>query len=167
MDVYGPLNVSLDYRLRFSPTVVKIINQLLDVICKALTSLKPTNDPPQTPSRKRHRISENGGSEVTRRAPSHNSIIFDQEIEYQDHSIKEHGVPEMHAGTLSNATRRLVLEKVQECPFGDDVQLSEKVEPGAVFLSEAPRHSGAAGGGWMKSDIGHRRYVFVKAMASS
>ena len=38
MDVYGPLNVSLDYRLRFSPTVVEIIHQLLDVICETLTS---------------------------------------------------------------------------------------------------------------------------------
>ena len=26
MDVYGPLNVSLDYRLRFSPTAVEIIH---------------------------------------------------------------------------------------------------------------------------------------------
>lgn len=40
MDVYGPLNVSLDYRLRFSPTVVEIIHQLLDVICDTLTSCK-------------------------------------------------------------------------------------------------------------------------------
>ncbi|KAE8155310.1 subtilisin-like protein [Aspergillus avenaceus] len=30
-----------------------------------------------------------------------------------------------------------------------------------------PRHSGPAGGGWMKSDIGHRKYVFAKDMASS
>jgi hypothetical protein len=40
MDVYGPLNVSLDYRLRFSPTVVDIIHQLLDVICDTLVSCK-------------------------------------------------------------------------------------------------------------------------------
>lgn len=40
MDVFGPLNVSLDYRLRFSPTVVEIIHQLLDVICDSLTSRK-------------------------------------------------------------------------------------------------------------------------------
>ena len=37
MDVYGPLNVSLDYRLRYSPTVVEIIHQLLGVICDSLT----------------------------------------------------------------------------------------------------------------------------------
>lgn len=36
MDVYGALNVSLDYRLRFSPLIVDIMHQLLDVICDAL-----------------------------------------------------------------------------------------------------------------------------------
>ncbi|RYP70926.1 hypothetical protein DL769_004817 [Monosporascus sp. CRB-8-3] len=269
MDVYGPLNVSLDYRLRFSPTVVEIIHQLLDVICDTLTSLKPIDDPPQTPSRKRQRISEHGDSEVRRRAddddasdsdsdvdqaeeniskitdtiggtvtrlfrlsnavrksakanrarkieryrddeeankaiaelrlytecyirfrfpmapdslrsalveanalrlrrlyyqrshrrridltwishmqnahghtwecraPSHDPIIFDQEIQYREHSIKEHGVPETHAGTLSSAARRPVLDKVLECPFGDDFQPPEKVESSAVFSSEA------------------------------
>lgn len=40
MDVYGPLNISLDYRLRFSPTVVEILHQLLDIICDALVSCK-------------------------------------------------------------------------------------------------------------------------------
>lgn len=40
MDVFGPLNVSLDYRLRYSPTVVDIIHQLLGVICNALASRK-------------------------------------------------------------------------------------------------------------------------------
>ena len=40
MDVYGPLNVSLDYRLRYSPIVVEIIHQLLDVICDTLLSRK-------------------------------------------------------------------------------------------------------------------------------
>jgi hypothetical protein len=40
MDVFGPLNVSLDYRLRYSPTIVQIIHQLLDVICNSLTSRK-------------------------------------------------------------------------------------------------------------------------------
>ena len=71
------------------------------------------------------------------RAPSHSPIIFDQEIQYKEHSIKEHGVPEAHAGTLSSAARRPVLNKVLECPFGDDFQVSEKVESGAVFSSEA------------------------------
>jgi ankyrin repeat protein len=71
------------------------------------------------------------------RAPSHDPIIFDQEIQYQEHSIKEHGVPETHAGTLSSAARRPVLDKVLECPFGDDFQLLEKDESSAVFSSEA------------------------------
>jgi hypothetical protein len=38
MDVYGPLNVSLDYRLRFSPTAADIIHQLLDIIHDTLLS---------------------------------------------------------------------------------------------------------------------------------
>lgn len=38
MEVFGPPNVSLDYRLRFSPTVVEIIHQLLQVICDTLIS---------------------------------------------------------------------------------------------------------------------------------
>lgn len=71
------------------------------------------------------------------RAPSHDPIVFDQEIKYQEHSIKEPGVPEAHAGTLSNAARRPVLDKVLECPFGDDFQPSGKVESSTVFSSEA------------------------------
>ena len=39
MDVFG-LNVSLDYRLRYSPTLVEIIHKLLDLICNSLTSRK-------------------------------------------------------------------------------------------------------------------------------
>lgn len=71
------------------------------------------------------------------RAPSHGPITFDQEIQYQEHSINEHGVPESHAGTLSGAARRPVLDKVLECPFGDDFQPPARVEPSAVFSSEA------------------------------
>ncbi len=40
MEVFGPLNVSLDYRLRYSPTLVEIIHQLLEVICDSLESRK-------------------------------------------------------------------------------------------------------------------------------
>lgn len=74
------------------------------------------------------------------RAPSHDPITFDQEIQYQKHSIEEHGVPEAHAGTLSNAARRPVHEKVLDCPFGDDFHAPEKNESSAsstVFSSEA------------------------------
>lgn len=38
MDVYGPPNVSLDYRLRFSPIAADIIHQLLDLIYDTLLS---------------------------------------------------------------------------------------------------------------------------------
>ena len=38
MDVYGPPNISLDYRLRFSPTAAEIIHQLLDIIYDTLLS---------------------------------------------------------------------------------------------------------------------------------
>ena len=38
MEVYGPANVSLDYRLRYSPTVVDIIHQLLGLILDTLIS---------------------------------------------------------------------------------------------------------------------------------
>ena len=40
MDVFGPPDVSLDWRLRYSPTAVEIIHQLLDVICNSLTCRK-------------------------------------------------------------------------------------------------------------------------------
>ncbi|PHH77789.1 hypothetical protein CDD82_3356 [Ophiocordyceps australis] len=71
------------------------------------------------------------------RASCHDPITFDQEMQYQEHSIKEHGVPATHAATLSDAARRPVLDKVIECPFGDDFQPPEKVESSAVFSSEA------------------------------
>ena len=54
------------------------------------------------------------------RALSHDLIIFDQEVQYQEHSVQEHGVPEMYVGTLSSVARRPCPDKVLECPFGDD-----------------------------------------------
>lgn len=71
------------------------------------------------------------------RAPSHDPIVFDKDIQYQEHSIKAHSVPEAHIQILSNAARRPVLDKVLECPFGDDFQPSGKLESSAVFSSEA------------------------------
>ncbi|KAJ4158474.1 uncharacterized protein LMH87_008997 [Akanthomyces muscarius] len=71
------------------------------------------------------------------RAPSHAPMIFNQEIQHQEHSIREHGVPETHAGILSSAARRPVLEKMLQCPFNDDFQPPEKVEPSLAFASEA------------------------------
>ena len=71
------------------------------------------------------------------RAPSHDPITFEQEVQYQGHALEEHGVPEAHVETLSSAARRPVLNKVLECPFGDDFQSPEKVESSTVFSSEA------------------------------
>jgi hypothetical protein len=71
------------------------------------------------------------------RAPSHDPIIFEQEVEFQEHSRKEHGVPEAHVGTLSGAARRPVLEKILECPFGDDFSAPEEAESNTVFSNEA------------------------------
>lgn len=77
------------------------------------------------------------GSTWECRAPSHDPIIFEKEMQYQEHSRKEHGVPEAHVGTLSSAARRPVINKVLECPFGDDFQAQGKVVSSTVFSSEA------------------------------
>lgn len=61
MDVWGPLNVSLDYRLRFSPTVVGIIHQLLDVICDSLNSCMLGTYRTKFSQIKRQEINANGG----------------------------------------------------------------------------------------------------------
>ncbi|KAF4990524.1 hypothetical protein FGRMN_8424 [Fusarium graminum] len=71
------------------------------------------------------------------RAPSHHPIVFHQEIHYREHSIKEHDVPEAYAATLSNVARRPVLDKVLQCPFGDDFQPPEKAGSSIVFSTEA------------------------------
>ncbi|KAM0463713.1 hypothetical protein ACHAO4_000435 [Trichoderma viride] len=109
MDVYGPLNVSLDYRLRFSPTVVDIIHQLLDVICDTLASLKPINEPPKSPSRKRQRISQYSNSEVTRRDDDDESDEDSYEDQVEENVSK---ITDTIGGTvsrlfrLSNAVRK-------------------------------------------------------------
>lgn len=71
------------------------------------------------------------------RAPSHSPMTFNEEIQYQEHSIREHGVPETHVGILSSAARRPILDKMLQCPFNDDFQPPEKVEPSPVFASQA------------------------------
>lgn len=71
------------------------------------------------------------------RAPSHEPLVFQQEGQYQEHSCKEHGVPEAHVALLSKAARRPVLTKVSECPFGDDFQPPEHAKSHTVFSSEA------------------------------
>ena len=71
------------------------------------------------------------------RAPSHDPIMFEQEVEFQEHSHNEHGVPKAHVGTLSGAARRPVLKKILECPFGDDFSATEKAESNTIFSNEA------------------------------
>jgi ankyrin repeat protein len=74
------------------------------------------------------------------RSPAHEYMVFEQEILYQQHSITEHGVSEEIAATLSNATRRPGTERVKGCPFGDDFQGPDKIEPSSgslIFSSEA------------------------------
>lgn len=71
------------------------------------------------------------------RSPSHDPIVFEHEIEYRQHSIKEHGVPEAYAAALSNAAQRPVINKVLECPFGDDFQPPEKAGSSNIFCTEA------------------------------
>lgn len=95
MDVFGPLNVSLDYRLRYSPTVVEIIHQLLNVIANSLTSRKwllkqncsnkhlslmgvltivrPIDDPPHTLGMKKQRISKTGYAKFAKRVDDDSS----------------------------------------------------------------------------------------------
>lgn len=58
-------------------------------------------------------------------------------MQYQEHSIKEHGVPETHVGIVSSAARRPILDKMLQCPVNDDFQPPETVEPSTVFASEA------------------------------
>ncbi|RSM05288.1 hypothetical protein CEP52_006340 [Fusarium oligoseptatum] len=110
MDVWGPLNVSLDYRLRFSPTAADIIHQLLDIICDTLLSLKPIDvRPPHITSRKRQRISVQGSSEVARRS-DYDTSDSESDVDPVEENILK--VTETIGGTitrlfrLSNAVRR-------------------------------------------------------------
>ncbi|KAH0522744.1 hypothetical protein TsFJ059_006542 [Trichoderma semiorbis] len=135
MDVYGPLNVSLDYRLRFSPTVVDIIHQLLDVICDTLASLKPINNdpPPQTPSRKRQRISEYSDSKLTRRDDD-DASDSDSDVDQAEENFSK--ITDTIGGTvsrlfrLSNAVRKSAKTnralKIER--YTDDKEANEKIE---------------------------------------
>lgn len=69
--------------------------------------------------------------------PPHDPMVFDKEIEFQEHIISEHGVSRERAPAISKAERTPVLDKILECPFGDDFQPSGKAEPSAVFSSQA------------------------------
>jgi hypothetical protein len=41
------------------------------------------------------------------RDPAHDPIVFEQQIHYEEHLIKEHGLPEAHAKTLGNVFWRI------------------------------------------------------------
>ncbi|KAK2592062.1 hypothetical protein QQS21_010241 [Conoideocrella luteorostrata] len=113
MDVYGPLNVSLDYRLRYSPTVVQILHQLLDVMCETLDSLQPVDEqrPPSSKSgRKKRRMGENQDSQVARRADNDESSDSDSELDQAEENISKvtitiHGTV-TRLFRLSNAVRK-------------------------------------------------------------
>lgn len=64
-------------------------------------------------------------------------MVFDNEVRYQEHACKEHGVPRAHVNTLSNAARRPNSQKIRECPFGDDYQSPKELDSSSVFSSEA------------------------------
>ncbi|XWW93929.1 hypothetical protein V2A60_001868 [Cordyceps javanica] len=111
MDVYGPLNVSLDYRLRYSPTGVKILHQLLDVICETLDSLQPVDGQgPPNQKRKEQCIGENNASKVARRTEDDSSSDSDSELDQAEENISKitiaiHGTI-TRLFRLSNALRR-------------------------------------------------------------
>ncbi|KAL7936383.1 ankyrin [Trichoderma chlorosporum] len=86
LEVHGPLNVSLDSRLRFSPKLVKKIHELLDRICDILTSLEPISEPLTPPRRKRQRISESYSAEVVRRDDNDNDNDDDNDDNDNDES---------------------------------------------------------------------------------
>ena len=73
------------------------------------TTVKPIDDPPQTPSRKRQRISEHGNSEVTRRADD-DASDSDSDVDQAEENISK--ITDTIGGTvtrlfrLSNAVRK-------------------------------------------------------------
>ncbi|KID83965.1 ankyrin [Metarhizium guizhouense ARSEF 977] len=71
-------------------------------------------------------------------APRHDITVFNQEIEYREHVIKEHAVPEEYIRTITNAARRpIIAKKLERCPFGDHFQHPEESESSDVFSSKA------------------------------
>lgn len=71
-------------------------------------------------------------------APRHDITVFNQEIEYREHVIKEHAVPEEYIRTITNAARRpIIAKKLERCPFGHNFQHPEESESSHVFSSKA------------------------------
>jgi hypothetical protein len=70
------------------------------------------------------------------RAPSHDPIIFEQEVEYQHHVREAHAVPQAHVANLSSTALRLTLEPVRECPFGDELLAVGSDESNTIFAHQ-------------------------------
>lgn len=71
------------------------------------------------------------------RGSFHDPIHFVEQSRYEEHAIKEHGWPVAGVGTSSDtAQRRVVVEKLSECSFGDDFEASGKVESSVIFSSK-------------------------------
>ena len=71
------------------------------------------------------------------RAPSHDAILFQEEIGFQEHSRTEHGVPEAAIAIVSGAAKRPLVKKIQECPFGDDFQVEKNPDANTIFSNDA------------------------------
>ncbi|KJK75282.1 hypothetical protein H634G_09300 [Metarhizium anisopliae BRIP 53293] len=71
-------------------------------------------------------------------APRHDITVFHREIEYRQHVINQHAVPEEHVATITNAARRpIIAKKLEGSPFGDALQHPEGSESSDVFSSKA------------------------------
>lgn len=54
-------------------------------------------------------------------APRHDITVFHREIEYRQHVINQHAVPEEHVATITNAARRpIIAKKLEGSPEGSE-----------------------------------------------
>ncbi|KAI7765454.1 hypothetical protein LZL87_007205 [Fusarium oxysporum] len=128
MDVFGPPNISLDFRLRYSPNIVDILHQLLDVIYSSLMELKPIAEPPPTPSRKKRRISISDQVRVVESEDNTSDIDSDEDQANKNTSLLTYTI----SGTLtrlfrlSNAIRKSAktsrAQKLRDYQLDDDTQ---------------------------------------------
>ncbi|KAL5613933.1 hypothetical protein FOVSG1_002996 [Fusarium oxysporum f. sp. vasinfectum] len=128
MDVFGPPNISLDFRLRYSPNIVDILHQLLDVIYSSLMELKPIVEPPPTPSRKKRRISISDQVRVVESEDNASDIDSDEDQAEKNTSLLTYTI----SGTvtrlfrLSNAIRKSAktsrAQKLKDYQLDDDTQ---------------------------------------------
>ncbi|KAH7477729.1 hypothetical protein FOMA001_g9804 [Fusarium oxysporum f. sp. matthiolae] len=128
MDVFGPPNISLDFRLRYSPNIVDILHQLLDVIYSSLMELKPIVESPPTPSRKKRRISISDQVRVVDSDDNASDIDSDEDQADKNTSLLTYTI----SGTvtrlfrLSNAIRKSAkasrAQKLKDYQVDDDTQ---------------------------------------------